>query len=122
MSEESIVSMIWFIGLTLIFVTGSAIIDAKLIKDGKYINDHRPRWFFRAGVYFVVGFVSKEWLNSLGAAILFGVLFDQVLNYHLKKPLLHLGTTAFANSFASAKLYTGNHMILVKKRMKFLNF
>jgi len=99
MSADEIASMIWFIIATLIFVTGSAIIDAKQILKNEHIIDHRPRWVVRFLFFFLIGFVSEEWINTLASALLFTALFDQTLNYHIKEPMWFLGGTAYWDRF-----------------------
>ena len=78
--------------ITLAFIMWTAIIDSEHLKKKQYIDNHADRWFQRACFFFALGIANPAY--CLGSALLFTALFDQLLNFKMKRYLFYLGTTA----------------------------
>ena len=83
---------------TLTFVALSVWIDWQHLRDNDYIESHVSRWLLRA--LFVVG-ISSNYIEIIGATLLFTALFDTLLNKCFNKDLFYLGRVALWDIFWS---------------------
>jgi len=95
---ESII--IGLVALSFIYV--SAYIDYEHLRDNDYIESHLSRTTLRGIFIFLIACYNYK--LAIGALMLFGALFDQVLNGLRGLPVFHLGSTAKWDIFWSKYL------------------
>jgi hypothetical protein len=78
--------------IILLFIFASAYIDYEHLRDNDYIESHVSRFALRA--LFILAVSAGDFIVMAGMSLLFMALFDGVLNYLTKMPLLYLGCTA----------------------------
>ena len=83
--------------LTILFIVFTAFIDAEMILKRQYIDSHRSRWLQRLTFFIAVGL--NDFTNGFASALLFSVLFDQVLNIMRGLPFWYLGTESEWDKF-----------------------
>ena len=87
---------------TLTFTYLVAHYDANLINNGRFINDHKPRWIFRAVFISLFALFNPYYIISLG--LIFTALFDPTLNKLRGLNFWHIGTVAKWDKFFSKRL------------------
>jgi hypothetical protein len=87
--------------LTILFIVFTAFIDVEMILKNQYIDSHRSRWLQRFTFFLALGL--NDPLDAIASALLFSVLFDQVLNLMRGLPFWYLGTVAKWDIFFSKR-------------------
>lgn len=88
---------------TILFSIGSAYYDVRILRSGKYITNHTPRFIFRSLSVFLITLVLTKYKNDTLYTILmfilnssiFYLLFDYLINLFWGKYIFRIGTTAF---------------------------
>lgn len=79
------------------FTIVSAWVDAEHLLDKDYIEDHTSRSIMRALFFIALGIDHP--LHMLAGVLMFAALFDQTLNWFMKRPIWFLGDTAKWDKF-----------------------
>jgi len=88
---------------TILFSIGSAYYDVRVLRSGRYITNHTPRFIFRALSIFFITVIFTKYKNDTLYTILmfilnssiFYLLFDYLINLFWGKYIFRIGTTAF---------------------------
>lgn len=96
--------------LTILFSAGAALYDARLLRSGRRINNHTPRFLFRALAVFLITLIFSKYKNDrlynflmvLLNSSIFYLLFDYILNWSWGKKIFRIGTTAVIDKIWNA--------------------
>ena len=88
---------------TILFSIGSAYYDVRVLRSGRYITNHTPRFIFRALSIFFITVIFTKYKNDTLYTILmfilnssiFYLLFGYLINLFWGKYIFRIGTTAF---------------------------
>ena len=88
---------------TILFTIGSAYYDSRILRSGRYITNHTPRFIFRALSVFLITLLFSKYKNDTLYTVLmfilnssiFYLLFDYLINLFWGKYIFRIGTTAF---------------------------